>query len=319
MSTLIKIFIGILVIIFIISVFVYTFDFRFIKKDNGIGGVGSGINSPSPFIRSGSNWIPRISTDNFFIGTSTGSNKLVIHNATTTTDADLIFTATTTSSSWYNWTMGIDISDGGKFKIASSTVLGTNDRFVIDGAGNIGIGTTSPQATLGISGSLGVNSSHLILSSGGKVGIGTTSPATALDVNGTITQLTVKSCTLGLTTDALGSITGCVASDIKLKTKINPFKISVLEIINKLNPVFYQFKDRLGINRAGFVAQDVEKVFSEAVVSSGEDIKGVDPNAINALLVKAIQEQQKEINELKNEIEILKSSRKSYWDWIRGK
>lgn len=142
--------------------------------------------------------------------------------------------------------------------------------------------------------------------SSNRLGIGTTSPATALDVNGTITQLTVKSCTLGLTTDALGSITGCAASDASLKTFINPFNYSALKLIEELNPVFYQFKNELGKNRIGFIAQEVEIILPEAVVSAGENLKGVDPNAINALLVKAIQEQQKEIDELKKEIGELK-------------
>ena len=37
--------------------------------------------------------------------------------------------------------IGVDNLDRGKFKISSSSVIGTNDRFVIDGSGAIGIGT----------------------------------------------------------------------------------------------------------------------------------------------------------------------------------
>jgi hypothetical protein len=61
------------------------------------------------------------------------------------------FSATTTSGNIvYNWTIGTDRSDGGKFKIASSTALGTSDRLVIDGNGNVGLGTAAPNGLLDI-------------------------------------------------------------------------------------------------------------------------------------------------------------------------
>ena len=46
--------------------------------------------------------------------------------------------------------IGIDNSDGDKFKISDNTTLGTNDRFVIDSSGNVGIGTSSPAVSLDI-------------------------------------------------------------------------------------------------------------------------------------------------------------------------
>ncbi|MBU6415104.1 hypothetical protein KGQ34_02595, partial [Patescibacteria group bacterium] len=49
-----------------------------------------------------------------------------------------------------NWAIGTDLGDQGKFKIASSSAIGTNDRFVIDGAGNVGIGTTNPIGLLNV-------------------------------------------------------------------------------------------------------------------------------------------------------------------------
>jgi hypothetical protein len=124
----------------------------------------------------------------------------------------------------------------------------------------------------------------------GNVGVGTSSPATALDVNGTITQLAQKGCSTGLTTDALGSINGCVASDERLKKNIESLTLS-LDALNKLSPVTYEWKDE---NRdtqihAGFIAQEVEKVLPQAVVSAGNGFKGIDPNAILALVVRAIQ------------------------------
>jgi hypothetical protein len=76
------------------------------------------------------------------IGTSTPNQKLSIF--TSGGDAALEFSSLTGSP--YKWTAGIDYSDAGKFKISSSSALGTNDRFVIDGSGNVGIGTSTPSS-----------------------------------------------------------------------------------------------------------------------------------------------------------------------------
>ena len=45
-----------------------------------------------------------------------------------------------------NISIGIDNSDSDKFKISDNATLGTNDRFVINSAGNVGIGQTSPSS-----------------------------------------------------------------------------------------------------------------------------------------------------------------------------
>lgn len=58
------------------------------------------------------------------------------------------------------FTMGIDESDGGKFKISNSPVLGTNDYFVINGNGNIGIGS-APDDSKGSNGYLSVKDAYL--------------------------------------------------------------------------------------------------------------------------------------------------------------
>ncbi len=85
---------------------------------------------------------------NLGIGTSTPNQKLSIFKSAD--DSAIEFSSLTGNP--YKWTIGQDYSDAGKFKISSSTALGTNDRFVIDGSGRVGIGTTSPYAPLSVVG-----------------------------------------------------------------------------------------------------------------------------------------------------------------------
>jgi len=72
------------------------------------------------------------------------------------------------------YVIGIDNTDGDKLKIsyasgAGTAVLGTNDRFVIDSSGNVGIGVASPSAKLEVIGNSGVSiSGALIVNTSGN-------------------------------------------------------------------------------------------------------------------------------------------------------
>lgn len=53
------------------------------------------------------------------------------------------------------------------------------------------------------------------------------------------------------------------------------------------------------------LAQDVEAVLPEAVVSSDDGDKSVDYSCLTPVLIEALKEQQKQINELKTQVERL--------------
>ena len=55
------------------------------------------------------------------------------------------------------WRLGIDNNDYDKFKISDATNLASSNKLTIDTSGNVGIGTTSPQAALHVSGPFNTN------------------------------------------------------------------------------------------------------------------------------------------------------------------
>jgi len=111
---------------------------------------------------------------------------------------------------------------------------------------------------------------------------------------------------------AIGSITTSntatafnTSSDYRLKENIQPLE-NGLERLNNLKPVKFDWKED-GTSSEGFMAHEAQEVFPDAVTGEkdGEEMQGMDYGRITPLLVKAIQEQQEQIEQLKTEIEKL--------------
>lgn len=204
--------------------------------------------------------------------------------------------------------------------------------------GSVGIGTTSPGGKLVVKGAgttTGIgfqtqNSSGTALVTmldTGNVGIGTTSPTAKLQVSGGDIYVG-QNVRVGteLTGGASPSQNGCIqwgsgvamigdcSSDLRLKKDIVPLSPALAKIM-QLNPVTFRMRSDEFPNKFtgddryyGLIAQDVEKVFPDLVSEDKEGYKtlkyGIE---FQMLSIKAIQEQQAQIEELKKEIEILKN------------
>mgnify|MGYP003637257355 FL=1 len=95
------------------------------------------------------------------------------------------------------------------------------------------------------------------------------------------------------------------SSDYRLKENVRPIE-NGLDRLNNLNPVKFEWKED-GTSSEGFIAHEAQEVFSDAITGKkdGEEMQGMDYGRITPLLVKAIQEQQEQIEQLKTEIEKL--------------
>lgn len=125
----------------------------------------------------------------------------------------------------------------------------------------------------------------------GNVGIGTITPGYTLQVGNA-----------GDGTEARANAWNNL-SDRRLKENFSPID-NALEKVQSLDGVYFDWKST-GKKSIGFIAQDVEKVLPE-IISRGTTDKylSMEYGNITAVLVEAIKEQQKTIENLNNQLEV---------------
>jgi len=134
----------------------------------------------------------------------------------------------------------------------------------------------------------------------------------------------------GVYCDGSGAYTGSWShiSDRKFKKNIKPMN-GILDKVMLLNPVTYEMRtneyDFMNFNEGkqyGLIAQELEEVFPELVkdgVHPGAEeedapveYKGIDYIPLTAILIEAVQEQQKTIEQLNARIEALEAQVSQY-------
>lgn len=210
------------------------------------------------------------------IGNTAPISTLTVGNATGTIPGEITLYPTTGSF------------EGGQINIKKSLVGSTVD-WIIDQ-----YGTSASEARLRIFNTTEANG--IIIKENGFIGMGTSNPTVRLQVAGDIIA---------------NSIAG--SSDTRFKTNIIPIE-NPLQKVLKLRGVTFDWKTKefpsrmFSENRAlGFIAQEVEQVIPEVVQTenSTEGFKSVQYDKVVALLVEAIKEQQKQIEQLQQEVKEL--------------
>ena len=135
-----------------------------------------------------------------------------------------------------------------------------------------------------------VDKTVLAVKSNGLIGIGHHNPAYKLDVNGSIRCNNLSQ-----------------TSDFRWKKQIQLID-QASEILKGIKPVSYywkqevfddkNFKDR---KHYGVIAQDLEVLIPELVETDQDGYKSVDYTSLIGLIIKAFQEQQKDLDMLKNQ------------------
>jgi hypothetical protein len=151
----------------------------------------------------------------------------------------------------------------------------------------------------------------LVVQDGGNVGIGTTNPLSKLQVAGVVDPSADNTYTLGDATyrwSAVYSSNGTIqTSDARLKENVTDLDYG-LDAIMQLRPVSFTWIGHAEQGtKLGLIAQEVQPIIPE-VVSVGDDINhtlGINYENLAPVFIKATQQQQTVINQLRTDMDAL--------------
>jgi len=282
-----------------------------------VAGLNNTTGSQNTFLGYGAGYSNTDGAGNVFLGyqagfNETGSSKLYIHNSGTSTP--LIYGEFVNRNLTVNGNLEVIGPYQGLVYLSNTTADNTNkvsrmvlnhysnsalpvylfgaastatDNFVAFGGGNtIGNAATQIDLFTAENTTTPVGASRLTIIGNGYVGIGTQSPSNPLEMAG------------GAYSDGSSWIN---SSSRKYKDNIKGLKAEdAIETLQELNPVTFSYKVSPEEKRVGFIAEEVPELIAT------KDRKGLSPMDIVAVLTKVVQEQQKTISALTEELKELK-------------
>jgi hypothetical protein len=176
-----------------------------------------------------------------------------------------------------------------------------SERMRIDSGGNVLIGTTTALTVYSDSNDgITLEASNAVVASRNNQACGF---FRRRGTDGDLLAFLKNTSQVGSISVTSSAATYNTSSDARLKNILGEAK--GLEIINKLNPVNFEWKESKEI-QDGLIAQEVEELIPHAVAVSEEGYYQMDYSKLVTPLIKAIQEQQTQIDALQSEINLLK-------------
>lgn len=284
-------------------------------KDMYIG-FQSGTNS-SLHLFSNNNETVTVKANNVGIGTTTPADRLHIYGtgsqgvmleSPTGGTSTALYKARTWAGIAANTFAAFGGTDDGNGSVRASIYVPNSSNngiyeavSVVKSNGNFGIGNPTPADKLDVVG--------FIRSQGYRVrnGVGGTTGTNLFNFNwnGSSLQAWIDNVNVGTIT---------LTSDRRLKDQINPMKDEAIQRLMQLKPVRFHYKGVLNTIfkelpqiQEGFVADELQQVIPSAVNGEKDALtkdgaiqpQTVNPMPVIALLTKALQEQQKQIDDLK--------------------
>jgi hypothetical protein len=283
---------------------------------SGAGIIGTTLAAGNTSITGFANASVSVNSALLTVGTSFIANTLGVYHTGTVNAASFTTTATTVTGILANTTALVPTGSS-----ANTVLLGNSiSRWVLNAnTGNFSSGVTiSGDLTLGsqVSANGTVGTAGQVLISGGAANAywgaagvtvtnDTSTDATRYilfedNTSGSVTEVSVSSTklTFNPSSGVLSAVEFSATSDERLKSEITSIDNAV-DLVNAMRGVgfIYNHTGRKGI---GVIAQEIESVLPEVVNQTDDGYKSVNYGNIVGVLIEAIKELKREIDELKN-------------------
>jgi len=264
---------------------------------------------------------------NTFIGEQAGmGNVSVTNNSNSVIDTNMLFLGYRAAKDRYGLASTSVMTNSAA--IGANSVVGASNSIVLGGLGSnavsVGIGSSTPFAKLSLHAYNGETNANLFAIASSTASATTThfSVRNSGAIYAPNTTSSGSAQTGYWCYDANGQFvrtsTTCLVSASRFKERVGDLDVGLAELM-KLRPVSYFLKDTMGDpnnadQQIGFIAEEAQAVDARLVTRNSEgQVQSFRYEQFTALLTKAIQEQQRQIENLKVGVVEIKRSVEEDW------